>query len=184
MNKRLFLALVALIVAGGFQMVRAQQAQHAQTAKDLPSTIHVDPGYKGPPFFTYKGVYYGFLTDSKDMRLGSKATPEQVRAGVANGGRYLLGGKEVQPAEEAAKWAGQWVKITALYTSNAYGTGPTSDPSIEGLSAGEGTMFTKYPVIKIISVVAATPPNDTTEATTVNADTISPDTVGKDYATK
>jgi len=97
------------------------------------------------------------VTSSTEVRRGHNITPEEVRKSVAAGGRYILlgspgGRKEVSPQEKAAPFAGQQVYMTLSVTSHRYGTGPTSDPSIEGYYAGGDRPATRVDTFTIVKV--------------------------------
>lgn len=159
MTKRALLALLALAATSGFGVVAAQQSGQPQTSKDLPKKITVGPGYKGPPPFTYTGKWYGFITDNKDLRRGYDITPDEVKKAVAGGAHYVLynnvsGRLDVEPQEKAAQFAGQQVWIKGSITSNIYGAGATSEPSIEGYGGGDGTVATRFTGVKIDTITA------------------------------
>ena len=142
-------ALFVLLLAGGICVVGAQPVNAQQKAA---------PKEEGaPPDFTHVAKYYGFVTCTTVARQGRSVTPDDIRKCAAAGGRYILvgspgGRKEIQPQEKAAPFAGQQVFMTLSVTSHRYGTGPTSDPSIEGYYAGgdrPATRVDAYTIIKI-----------------------------------
>lgn len=100
---------------------------------------------------------------------------------MAAGAYYTLidgdgAGRKLEPADEAAKYAGQWVTLKGLYTSNIYSTGATADPDTYGVGAGQacqGCPATKILSIKITSIKLDTPPNDDS-ATAVQSGAIEP----------
>lgn len=155
MNKRVFALVFVLVIAGGFCVIGAQQAASQQKPAVTRSSAATEKHEVYPPFYTYTGKYYGFITSTKDIRLGRKATPEQIKKSVAEGARYVFtpGRMELEPQEKAAAFAGQQVWLTGSVTTQKYGTGPTSDETIHGYGAGDGTVTSRWETLKIISIV-------------------------------
>ena len=111
----------------------------------------------GPPPYTYTAKYYGFVSCNTQARRGRNITPDEIRSCVAAGGKYILlgspeGRRDIEPAEKAAPFAGQQVFMTLSVTTQRYGSGPTSDPSIEGYPAGGDRPMPRRDTYKIISV--------------------------------
>jgi hypothetical protein len=143
MRNRVLTAVAVVFMAGGFIAAAAQQTTRLKSAEEVT------------PSWTYKGQWYGFITCSKLIRQGNSATPEDIKKCIDGGGTYILAGggrMDLLPADKAAAYAGQQVLITGTITSQRYGTGPTSDTSIEGLYAGGDRPATKFQGITIISV--------------------------------
>jgi len=149
MNKRVLALVFVLVIAGGFCVVGAQQKQ-----APVRSSAATEKHEVYPPFYTYTGKYYGFITSTSLLRRGNKVTPEEVRKSVAEGARYVFspGRMELDPQEKAAPFAGQQVWLTGSITTQKYGTGPTSDETIHGYSAGDGTVASRWETLKIISI--------------------------------
>ena len=142
------LAICVVLISGGLSVASAQQTTRIKKADD-PT-----------PSWTYKGEWYGFLTCNRLQRQGNAATPEQVKKCIADGGTYILAGggrTDLQPKEKCELYAGQQVLITGTLTSQRYGTGPTSDASIEGLYAGGDRPATKFEGVTIISAKVMPP---------------------------
>jgi hypothetical protein len=148
MRNRILGALSIAFIAGGFILAGAQQTTRLKKADEQT------------PSWTYKGEWYGFVTCSRLIRQGNRSTPDQVKKCISDGGVYILAGggrMDLKPADKAAQYAGQQVLITGTITSTRYGTGPTSDSSIEGLYAGGDRPATKFQEITIISAKVMPP---------------------------
>lgn len=118
----------------------------------------------GPPPFTHTAEYYGFITSNREVKRGHDITPDEVRKSVAAGGQYILlgspdGTKLIEPQEKAAPFAGQQVLVTLSLTTQKYGSGPSSDPSLEGYPRGGDRPAPRRDTYKIVSI-KATPYND------------------------
>ena len=153
MRNRVLAVLSVILIAGGFSVAGAQQTTRLKTATD-PT-----------PSWTYKGQWYGFVTCSRLIRQGNRATADEIKKCIADGGVYILAGGgrlDLAPPEKAAQYAGQQVLLTGTMTSTRYGTGPTSDPSIEGLYAGGDRPATRFQTITIISaqIMPPEPPRE------------------------
>jgi hypothetical protein len=141
-----FLLTAATFALAGGQTVQSQEKKPAEAKES-----------QGPPPYTYTGKFYGFVTSSNELKRGYKITPEEVKKSVAEGGRYVLfnnfaGRLDLEPQEKAAPFAGQQVWLQGSITTQKYGTGPTSDPSIEGYYAGGDRPATRFEGVKIISI--------------------------------
>jgi hypothetical protein len=139
----------AFLIGGGFCAVVAQQ-------KGAPAKPEV-----GPDPYTYTGKFYGFVTSSKEAARGHDITPDEIRKSVASGGSYILLGSpqgrwDLEPQEKAAPFAGQQVFMTLSVTTQKYGSGPTSDPSLDGYPAGGDRPATRRDTFKIIAVTPTT----------------------------
>jgi hypothetical protein len=94
---------------------------------------------------------------------GNTVTPDQVKKCIAEGGRYILhtGNRiDLRPPDKLAAYAGQQVIVYGTMTSARYGTGPSSDPAVEGLYSGGDRPATKFQAVDVTSaqVVPALPP--------------------------
>ena len=91
------------------------------------------------------------------QRQGNKVTADEVKKCVAAGGSYILstGGRfDLKPASKLEPFAAQQIFLTGTITSKTYGTGPTSDTSIEGLYAGGDRPATKFETITVLELKA------------------------------
>ena len=132
--------------AGGFGIVAAQTTDS--------STTRIKTSKDVTPSWTYKGQWKGFVTCNRLQRQGNTVSADDIKKCIAAGGTYILAGggrTDIQPKEKAEQYAGQEVLITGTMTSQRYGTGPTSDSSIEGLYAGGDRPATKFQGVTIIS---------------------------------
>ena len=149
MRNRYIGLMCALVATVAVSVAFAQKAEVAPKAET------------GPPWYTYTAKYYGFVTSSTEARRGHNITPDEVRKSVAAGGTYVLlgspeGRRDIEPAEKAAPFAGQQVFMTLSVSTQKYGTGPTSDPSIEGYPAGGDRPAPRRDTYKIISATPTT----------------------------
>lgn len=132
MRNRFLLALLALFIAGGFFWASAQTGDVSTTRVKHLSEV--------TPSWTYKGHWKGFITCNRLQRDGNMTTPDQVKQCINAGGVCILiapgfqgqGRMDLAPKDKCDEFAGQEVMITGLMTSRKYGTGPGSDPAIEG----------------------------------------------------
>jgi hypothetical protein len=113
----------------------------------------------GPPPFTHAAEYYGFITSNREVGRGHNITAEEIKKSVAAGGQYVLlgspgGTKLIEPQEKAAAFAGQQVFVTMSLTTQKYGSGPSSDPSLEGYPRGGDRPAPRRDTYKIISIKA------------------------------
>jgi len=149
MSKRTLAALFVVLLGGAFCIAGAQRATAQQKAAPAADS--------GPPWFTHTAKYYGFVTCNTAARRGHSITADEIKKCVADGGRYILlgspgGRKEIQPQEKAAEFAGRQVFMTLTVRSQRYGTGPTSDPSIEGFYAGGDRPATRVDAFTIVKI--------------------------------
>jgi hypothetical protein len=143
MRNKLFAAITLVLIAGAFSVASAQQTTRIKKSTDVT------------PSWTYKGEWYGFITCNRLQRQGASSTPDQVKKCYTDGGTSILAGggrTDLEPKEKCAEYAGQQAIVTGMMTSQKYGTGPTSDQSIEGLYAGGDRPATKFEGVKILSV--------------------------------
>jgi len=147
MSKRIGAALFALLIAGGFYAVGAQQTTSPQK----------EEGYVP---YTYTAKFYGFVTSSMDIRQGYKATPEAIRTNVAEkGARYMLynahDGRIALdfPPEKLAPFAGQRVYVYGSTIRSTYGSGPSaSDAASGGFAGGGNEARAPMNTLKVISI--------------------------------
>jgi hypothetical protein len=143
MRNKLLPAIAVIFISAGLVVVNAQQTTRLKTPDEKT------------PSWTYRGEWYGFLTCNRLQRRGNTVTPEEVKNCIAEGGTYILAGggrTDVGPKEKCEPFAGQQVLVSGTMTSQKYGTGPTSDASIEGLYAGGDRPATKFDGVTVISM--------------------------------
>ena len=146
MRKRIFGAFFLVIFAGLLSGAFAQ---------DSPTTTRIATSKDKTPTWTAKAHYYGFVTCDKIRRQGAQVKLDDIKKCVADGGQYVFTNTPMDNAKAAqailAPFAGQYVDVIATRTSSTYGTGPTSDSSIEGLYAGGDRPATRVEGIAVVS---------------------------------
>jgi hypothetical protein len=148
MCKRVLFALLMIAFAGGSLSAAAQSASRAKPATEVT------------PSWTYKGRWTGFITCNRLQLEGNTVTPDQVKKCISEGGTYVLhtGNRiDLRPAAKLDAYAGQQAIVYGTMTSARYGTGPSSDPAVEGLYSGGDRPATKFQAIDVTSVQVMPP---------------------------
>jgi hypothetical protein len=142
-------------IFGAFFLVFLAGLLSAALAQNSPTTTRVKTSKDPTPTWTAKGHYYGFVTCDKIRRQGNQASVDAIKKCVADGGKYVFTNTPLDNDKAAqailAPFAGQYVDVIALKTSPTYGTGPTSDASIDGLYAGGDRPATRVEGISVVS---------------------------------
>lgn len=147
MCNRILAILSAIFLAGLASVAMAQNS---------PTTTRIKTSKDLTPSWTAKAHYYGFVTCDKIQRQGAQVSVDDIKKCVAGGGKYVFSRTPVENQDAAQKllapFAGQYVDVIATMTSTRYGTGPTSDVSIEGLYAGGDRPATRVEGISVVSI--------------------------------